>query len=214
MTQPLFLQTTLAALLCMAAATPAAAQSTDLRGWTAAGDLLVSADGGAATLSTAWLDETPVLAGGALLFDELEAALALQPGSLAADTIEGSGLQQSFSTAAGSTLHFDWRLETADFDAAQADRAFVLVDGALLVDLGTVAAAPLTGRFSHRFADAGAHALAIVVMDVNAADKVSTLTLSGLQVSAVPEPGTWALLLAGVAGLGALGRRRAAQATV
>ena len=73
--------------------------------------------------------------------------------------------------------------------------------------------APLAGRFTYTFADAGAHALAIVVMDVTAADKVSTLTISGLQVSAVPEPGQWALLLAGLAGVGALGRRRDAQVT-
>lgn len=212
MTQTPFLTPALAALLWVAA-TPAQAQSTDLRTWTAAGDVLVGADGGSATLSTAWLDEAPLSAGSALLFDELEAALALTPGSLAADTIEGSGLQQSFNTAAGSTLRFDWQLQTADFAGTQADRAFVLVDGTTLVELGTVAMAPLAGRFTYTFADAGAHALAILVMDVTAADKVSTLTISGLQVSAVPEPGQWALLLAGLAGVGALGRRRDAQVT-
>lgn len=213
MTKPFFLRTTLAALLCATAASPVLAQSTDLRTWTVAGDVLVNLDGSSAALSTAYLDEAPLSAGSALLFDELETALALQPGSLASDTIEGSGLQQSFSAAAGSTVQFDWQLQTAGFDTAQADRAFVLVDGATLVELGTVAASSLAGRFSHTFTDAGAHALAIVVMDVNAADKVSTLSISGLQISAVPEPGQWALLLAGLAGVGALSRRRAAQLT-
>jgi len=182
------------------------AQSADLYTWTAAGDVVVDA-ATTARLTTAYADEAPLSAGSALLFDELETALSLAPGGLAADTLEGSGLQLSFAAAAGTTLRFDWQLSTVDFDANQADRAFVLIDGGLLVSLGTVTASTVAGQFSHQFTGAGNHALAIVVMDVTAADRVSTLTVSNLQVSAVPEPGQWALMLAGLVGLMAAGRR-------
>ena len=129
-------------------------------------------------------------------------------GSLAADTIEGSGLQLSFAAAAGTLLQFDWQLSTVDFDPGQADRAFVLIDGSALAPLGTVAANSVTGHFSHTFAHAGTHALAIVVMDVATADRVSTRVVSNFSVSAVPEPGSWALLRAGLGVAGAAGTKR------
>jgi hypothetical protein len=207
MTPSLLPTTALASLLCLACATPALAQSADLNTWTKAGDARVTS-ASSATLTTAYLDESPLPADGALLYFDLEAALSLQVGSLPADTLEGAGLQHSFDAAVGSTVRFDWQLTTAAFDAGQADRAFVLVDGQQLFTLGTVAAGVVSGQFSHSFASAGSHALAIVVMDVNTADGVSTLGISGFAVSAVPEPGQWALLMTGLAGLGMLLRRR------
>jgi PEP-CTERM motif len=207
----------LAAVLWAALSTPVLAQSADLHTWTAAGDVVVD-NAGTARLTTAYLDEAPVSAGAALLFDELETALSLPAGSLAADTIEGSGLAHSFAAAAGTTVQFDWRLSTVDFDPAQADRAFVLIHGGnhgtggALVSLGTVAASTVSGHFSHTFTSAGLHALAIVVMDVSAADRVSTLALSNLSISAVPEPGSWALLLAGLGVVGVASLRRLGRA--
>jgi hypothetical protein len=209
MTPSLLPTTALASLLCLACATPALAQSADLNTWTKAGDVLINS-ATSATLTTDHPDESPLRLqfDGALLYFDLEKALSLQDGSLAADTIEGAGLQHSFDAAVGSTVRFDWQLTTAAFDAGQADRAFVLVDGQQLFTLGTVAAGVVSGQFSHSFASAGSHALAIVVMDVNTADGVSTLGISGFAVSAVPEPGQWALLMTGLAGLGTLLRRR------
>ena len=200
----------LAALMTIAAA-PALAQSANLNDWTAAGDVVVD-NASAARLSTAYRDsfsdEGAISAtGSALLYFDLEPALGLPSGALAADTIEGSGLRQSFVTLAGTLVSFNWQLSTADFDAGEPDRAFVLIDGSILAPLATVSSGAVSGQFSHVFLTAGAHDLAVLVMDVNTADRVSTLSLSGLNVSAVPEPGSWALLLAGVAGLGLLRRR-------
>jgi len=147
-----------------------------------------------------------------MLYDKLAAALSLPAGALAADTIEGSGLRQSFVAAAGTTVQFSWQLSTVNFDAGEADRAFVLVDGSTLIALDTVAAQVVSGQFSYSFASAGSHDLAVLVMDVNSADRVSTLTLSNFSVAVVPEPGQWALSLLGLASLGGLGllrRRRA-----
>jgi hypothetical protein len=201
----------LAAALCATTAMSALAQSADLHTWTAAGDVVVD-HASSARLTTAYADEAPLSAGAALLFDELELALSLPAGSLAADTIEGAGLQLSFAAAAGTTLRFDWRLSTVDFDAQQADRAFVLIDGNLLAPLGTVSDSAVGDHFSHTFASAGPHALAIVVMDVATADRVSTLTVSNFNVSVVPEPGSWALLMAGLGVVGVAGLRGAARA--
>ena len=199
----------LAALALATASAPALSQTANLNGWTAAGDVAVDSPT-AARLSTAAVDsgELPLTATSALQYFDLEPALALAGGSLPADTFEGSGLAQSFTALAGVTLSFNWTLATQDFDGTQIDRAFVVIDGSSLALLAPVAANTASGLFSHTFNTAGNHALAILVMDVDTADRISTLTISGLQVTAVPEPGAGALMLAGLAGCGLLHRRR------
>jgi hypothetical protein len=194
-------------------AAPAGAQSANLNDWTTLGDAGVNAgvNAGSATLSTAFSDESPASGTGALDYTAFEPALGLAYDSLGAgDTWDGSALQHSFSAAANTTVSFSWSLSTPRFDAAFADRAFVVVDGSVLT-LGTVAANTLGGRFSHTFANAGSHALAFGVVDVGDVVGVSTLTVSGLAVSAVPEPVSGVLLLAGLGALGASARRKAGQ---
>lgn len=191
-----------------AAATPVSA---NLAQWTAAGDVSV-ASASAARITTAAVEsgEQPAGAGSALLFYELEPALGLAPGLLPADTIEGSGLQFSFSAQGATTIRFAWTLSTALFDADYLDRAFVVIDGTLLQTLADVALVDVYGQFSHTFS-AGDHSLAFGILDVNSTDLVSTLDVSDLRISSVaevPEPGTWALLLAGMAGLAGTARRR------
>lgn len=206
-------QLLLAALLASlwagsASATPVSA---NLAQWTSAGDVSVgSATAARITTAAVGSGEQPAGASSALLFYELEPALGLAPGLLPADTIEGSGMQFSFSALADTTISFSWSLSTGLFDADYIDRAFVVIDGSLFASLAEVAAMAVSGQFSHTFG-AGEHALAFGILDVNATDLVSTLDVSDFRVSSVaevPEPGTWALLLAGVAGLAGTARRR------
>jgi len=193
----------------LAATAPAQAQSSDLHDWTSVGDVLIDSSS-AAHMSTAALEsgEAPLSAQSALLYFALEPALALAPGTLAADTLEGSGLQLNFITLAGSTIAFHWSLSTLGYDPLFADRAFAVIDGSMLTALGTVAASEVTGSFTHTFDGAGSHALALVVMDVNDTAGVSTLAISDFSVSSVPEPESWALLLAGGMAVARFARRR------
>ncbi|KQP35397.1 PEP-CTERM sorting domain-containing protein [Pseudorhodoferax sp. Leaf274] len=193
-----------------AAAAPVTA---NLAQWTQAGDVTV-ASGTSARITTAAAEsgEQPSGASSALLFYELEPALKLAGGVLPADTIEGSGLQLSFSALASTTISFAWSLSTALFDADYIDRAFVVIDGSLFESLADVALTAVNGQFSHTFG-AGDHSLAFGILDVNSTDLVSTLDISGFNVSSaaeVPEPGTWALVMAGIAGLAGATRRRRA----
>lgn len=208
MKTPLLLTGVAATLLALAGQSQA--QSANFNTWTAAGDVLVGS-ATAARLSTANLDldETRLSGSSALQFDALELALGLAAGTLAADTFEGSGLALNFSVAAASTLSFNWTLASSDtFDAGFADRSFMVVDGSQILPLGTLAAGPVGGSVNITFSTLGSHALAFVVMDVNDATGVSTLSLSDLSVSAVPEPASWALLLSGAAGVAGVARIR------
>ena len=190
------------------AAAPARAQSADLTTWVNAGDVVIDSGSGA-RLTTAAVDsgETPIGASSALLYFDLEPALRVALGTFPGDTFEGSGLQLSFNAVATTTISFDWSLSTQAYDAGYADRGFVVIDGAVLIALGSVGAAPVSGLFSHTFG-AGSHALAFGVLDVNSTDLVSTLALTNFNVSAVPEPASNGLALLGLVGVAALARRR------
>lgn len=189
----------------------AAPVSADLAQWTQAGDVTV-ASGTSARITTAAVEsgEQPSGASSALLFYELEPALNLAGGILPADTIEGSGMQFSFSALVGTTISFAWSLSTALFDADYIDRAFVVIDGSVFASLADVVLDAVNGQFSHTFG-AGDHSLAFGILDVNSTDLVSTLDVSDFRVSTVsevPEPGTLALMLAAMAGFAAIARRR------
>lgn len=155
-------------------------------------------------------------AGGAL-----EAFVGLAPGALdpdpgnAVQAFEGSAVSQAFTAAAGQTLSF--RFNFLSNDTLPGDYGFVVIDGTMfkLADTTAVSApagswAQQTGYgvFSHAFASAGTHMLAFGVVDVGDFSGSSALLVDAVQVSAVPEPETHALMLLGLGAVVAAARRR------
>lgn len=194
-------------------AAPAQADTHSLDGWAVTGD--AAAAGGALTLSTAYVDgsglydEPGNLSGqGAAYIDVVEAAAGVEVYALDLSEVdyafEGSVVSASFTLLAGQTLSFDWQFSTLETDFE--DHAFVAVDGA--VNTLATRSAPGAGSFS-TVSGGGPLMLAIGVVDTVDYLGVSTLRISNLQISPVPEPGTLALWLAGIGVLGAW-RRRAA----
>lgn len=184
--------------------------------WNTTGDVLV--DGGTLTLTSAFkaagdpdrffnVSGTP-----AAEIPVLEAALGLPAYALDLSAeeygTEGSVAWQSFSVAAGDTLSFSWTFTTRENDFE--DHAFAVLGGQVLT-LATRTQGGGSGAFSHVFTQGGTFTLGLGVIDTVDYLGVSTLQVSGLSVTPVPEPGTLAMWLAGIAGLGGLRLRRRAS---
>lgn len=198
----------LAAAAALALAGPVQAQlsngdfSAGLTGWQAVGD--VGATGGVAQLST--------LDGGAVDAGVLAHALGL--GSAVAfdhaghEAYEGSGLVQSFASTAGQTLSFQWVFDSDETSHSPQfmDYAFMLLDGQLL-RLGAVGDTAAWQNRSFTLG-AGMHTLAFGIVDLGDYAVDSRLSLSTVQLSAVPEPQPLALALASLGLLAVVRRRR------
>jgi len=78
-----------------------------------------------------------------------------------------------------------------------------------VITLGTALGAP-SGPLSvtHQFTQGGSYLVGVGVVDVVDYVGVSTLTVSDVQITSVPEPTTAGLLLLGLATLGWAARRR------
>jgi len=143
---------------------------------------------------------------------------------------EGSAIRQSFSALAGTTLNvsFDWAFSSTD--TFSPDFGFIAINDSVhkFVDTGSQY---LTGKFLGSFVDAqnvtwnwfnstysyqantdGSLALALGVVDINDASYTSRLRIDNVTVSAVPEPETYALMLAGLGLVGWAVRRRSPAA--
>jgi hypothetical protein len=206
----------LAAALALAAALPTAVAANPLTGWTALGDVAVVGD--TLVLTTAFLDGDPAgdqpfnLSGtSAADIGDLEAAAGVPVFGLDIDEVEfgteGSLVTRSFSVAAGDTLSFDWRFSTVE-DLFE-DHAFFVLDGSVT----TLATRSAPGGaswqpFTLQFATAGSVALALGVIDTGDFLGVSTLEITNVQLTPIPEPSTWVLSLLGVAALAGWMRRR------
>ena len=189
------------------------------------------------TASSIYQDDAPATAGHYNLSGQgpLEGGLALEtslnvaPGAF--DDIgggnylmEGSSASQTFSVQAGDTLSFDWQFFTREGAGGLnlGDSAWLVLtttSGTQLTKLGDTASLSLLdagqgwsasslGTQSITFAQAGSVSLAWAIGDVNDYVGTSLLSIGNVSVTAVPEPGSVVLLLAGLSIAGVAARRR------
>jgi hypothetical protein len=196
---------TLPALALAAAAT--AAQAADP---TLLGDVLAA--NGSYTLTTAFNADADapfnISGSPAAWIDTLELAAGLPFHALDLGdepAYEGSLVSQTFVVQAGDTLSFSFSFGTQE--TLFQDQAFAVLNGQLFTLATRASATPGTATFSHTFASSGTATLAFGVVDTGDFNGVSTLAVSNVTLAPVPEPASWALLLAGAAGLAGLRRR-------
>ena len=188
-----------------------------LTGWSVFGDVVSQT--GAITLTTARLDGAEDQASNlsmqaAVAIAELESAAGVAAYALDLSPeeygFEGSLISQSFAAAAGDTLSFDWSFDT--LESFFEDRAFVVIDGEVITLATSSAPDGASQTFSHQVGAAGTLTLSFGVIDTVDYLGVSSLSIGKLQLTPVtaptPEPGTYALLLSGLAAIGGSSRRR------
>ncbi len=183
------------------------------------------------TASVAEADDAPFLGAGEANFSCVPAApvglaggledfIGLPMGSLDPDPAnaiaahEGSALKQTFAVNAGDTLSFDWMFAT--IDQLYGDYAFVAINGNVtrLGDLASITSSnggifvSTPATFSLTFAQSGSVSFALGVVDVGDTAGTSALLVDNVRIAPVPEPETYAMMLAGLGLLGALARRK------
>ena len=216
----------------MAAITNGGFAGNSLTGWSILGD--VTTQSGGAFLTTASLaqddfpeDAATFNASGTAAYDislgGFETFAGLNTGDL--DTpdfaYEGSLLKQIITVDAGDTLSFNWNMFSNENGEAlpKSDYAFVAINGVkTTLSSATNTLIPSvpydfsTGAslFSQTFANAAQINLVFGVVDVTDYGVTSALWLDNVKLVAapIPEPETYAMLLAGLGVVGAMARRR------
>jgi len=163
--------------------------------------------------------------------DGLEPFVGVPVGSLDPDPVnhtvalyEGSAARQTFSVLAGQTLSFRWNLFTADVvmpdpallildlhEAGQPAQVVSLSNAGLALDAVPGSVLTQTGYqlHSHTFTQSGTVTLAWAVADQGDYNGSSLLKIRAVALTpAVPEPGTVAMVLAGVAMMLFIGYRQ------
>jgi len=217
-----FVCNTLAALAAAAAflAAPLAHAQADtgsLAGWSVLGDVVAA--GGAITLTNAYAmpgdPDAPFNLSGTDAADiaAIEAGAGLPAYALDLSDVEvgteGSLVSQSFAAQAGDTLSFSWQFTTLETDFE--DHAFAVLNGELITLATRSAPTAAAQPFSVVLAQGGTVTLAFGVVDTTDFIGVSSLSVSELVLTPVPEPGPALLWLAGLGVLGAGLRRRGAH---
>ncbi len=121
-------------------------------------------------------------------------------------------MKQVLNVGAGDMLSLDFWFGLTSQDTGVTgfeDLAFVAIDGQI-VQTFTLGMLPSVGQFTYQFLTGGPVTLAFGIVDINDYAGVSEFRLDNISVSAVPEPETIAMLLAGLGVIGATVRRRRA----
>lgn len=126
---------------------------------------------------------------------------------------DGTFLSQNFTLGAGSTVSFQWDFKAGDY-APYYDFADVVIGGQTfgLASVATVGDYGDSGWHSFSYTLGSATSGPIEFLVSNYADNSvsSTLSISNVNVSAVPESTNLALMMAGIGLLGVVARRRKA----
>ncbi len=170
-----------------------------------------------AVLSTPGVDF--LFGGSTLPAATLEMLIGLPSGGLGPGAVGGSILQQTFSASAGEVVRFDALLYTDDDPIFASDFVFWALDGTIVQQLaiGDVTLAPTLptvpflkanawGTLNIPIASTGSHVLTFGAVGVP--DDIGGTALGVTDVQLIPEPGAWAMLLVGLAGVGFVLRRR------
>ncbi|OYW33551.1 MAG: hypothetical protein B7Z51_01140 [Methyloversatilis sp. 12-65-5] len=202
--------------------------------WQTAGDVSAQDNSGdtyiaLTTASLSFEDDFPLPAGAFNLSGvaavetgfALETAIGAQPGAFDRGddfAYEGSAIGRTVNVNVGDTLRFDWLLATNEVGAeARPDFAFLSVDGDItrIASVTDATSAPLvdflanTGirSFEYVFTRSGAVLLAFGVVDVGDFGVTTALAINNVNITAVPEPESWALMLAGLISVAGAARR-------